>query len=95
MKKLLLAMALMPLMAFSASTNDAEVPRFKLVWQSVEGCTYGVFASSDLANGWSASPVVTIEGMGEEVEYVPSVGSAAMYFKVSVELSENNQVKGD
>lgn len=83
------------LMAFLASTNDAEVPRFKLVWQSVKGRIYGVFACSDLANGWDSSPVATIEGTGEEVEYVPSVGCAAMYFKVSVKLSENNQGKGE
>ena len=82
------------LMAFSASTNDAEVPQFKLVWQSVKGRTYGVFACSDLANGWDSSPVATIEGTGEEVEYVPSCGCAVMYFKVSVKLSENNQGKG-
>ena len=83
------------LMAFSASANDTEVPQFKLVWQSVKGRTYGVFACSDLANGWDSSPVVTIEGTGEEVGYVPSVGCAAMYFKVSVKLSENNQGKGE
>lgn len=83
------------LMAFPASANDAEVPQFKLVWQSVKGRTYGVFACSDLANGWDSSPVATIEGTGEEVGYVPSVGCAAMYFKVSVKLSENNQGKGE
>lgn len=83
------------LTAFSASINEAEAPQFKLVWQSVKGRIYGVFACSDLANGWDSSPVATIEGTGEEVEYVPSVGCAAMYFKVSVKLSENNQGKGE
>ena len=83
------------LMAFSAATNDAEVPQFKLVWQSVKGRTYGVFACSDLANGWGSSPVATLEGTGEEVEYVPPCGSAAMYFKVSVKLSESNQERDD
>lgn len=83
------------LMAFSASANDAEVPQFKLVWQSVKGRTYGVFACSDLANGWDSSPVATLEGTGEEVEYVPPCGSAAMYFKVSVKMSEINQERWD
>lgn len=82
------------LMAFSAFAAYAAVPRFKLVWQSVKGRTYGVFACADLAKGWDASPVATVEGTGEKVEYVPSCGGAAMYFKVSVKLSENNQGRG-
>ena len=39
---------------------------------------------------WNLSPVAAIEGTGEEVEYVPSCGSEAMYFKVSVKLTTDN-----
>ena len=83
------------LMAFSASANDAEVPRFKLVWQSVKGRTYGVFACSDLAKGWDSSPVATIEGTGELVEYVPPGVSATMFFRVSVKLTTDNKEGSD
>ena len=79
------------LLAFSASTNDAEVPQFKLVWQSVKGRTYGVFACSNLSNGWDSSSVATVEGTGEEVEYVPPRGNSAMYFKVTVKLAGDKQ----
>lgn len=83
------------LMAFSASANDAEVPQFKLVWQSVKGRTYGVFACSDLAKGWDSSPVATIEGTGELVEYVPPGVSATMFFRVSVKLTTDNKEGSD
>ena len=83
------------LMAFSADANDAEVPQFKLVWQAVKGRTYGVFACSDLAKGWDSSPVATIEGTGELVEYVPLGVSAMMFFRVSVKLITDNKEGSD
>lgn len=79
------------LTAFSASTNDVEVPRFKLVWQSVKGRTYGVFVSSDLSTGWGDVPVAIIAGTGAQIEYITQGGSSAQYFKVTVELLENEQ----
>ncbi|MGN0826397.1 MAG: hypothetical protein ACI4QD_00490 [Kiritimatiellia bacterium] len=71
-----------------AETRAAE-SSFSLRWQSAVGRTYSVFVSTNLTDGWSESPVAEIDGTGAEIEYVPPQGNAAMFFKVSVRLSDN------
>ena len=60
---------------------------FALRWQSAQGRTYSVYATSNLSEGWSDVPVAEITGTGDVVEYVPSNTEAAMFFKVKVRLA--------
>ena len=59
---------------------------FSIRWQSAPGRTYAVYATDDLAAGWSVEPVAELSGTGEVLEYVPEEGSATQFFKVSVRL---------
>ena len=62
---------------------------YAIQWQSARGRTYSVYVSYDLANGWEAEPVAVLEGTGEQLEYRPSQTGPAMFFKVSVRLSDD------
>jgi len=79
------------LMALSLSAAAASVPGFKLRWQSVEGRTYAVYATSSLSEGWDCEPVAEIEGTGNILEYAPKSSQATQFFKVSVRLSEKRR----
>ena len=61
---------------------------FALRWQSVKGRTYSVYVSHDLAEGWKPEPVAEMEGTGEMIDYVPPQSRPAMFFRVSVRLSD-------
>lgn len=71
------------------SAAPASGNAFALKWDTAIGRTYSVYASEDLSQGWSKDPVAEIEGTGEEVEYVPPQDKTAMFYKVSVRLSDD------
>jgi len=68
----------------------AETPTagFALRWQSAVGRTYSVYATPDLTSAWDAKPIAELQGTGDVLEYVPSGDGAAMFFKVTVRLSD-------
>ena len=60
---------------------------FSIRWQSARGRTYAVYATDNLAEGWPTEPVAELSGTGEMLEYVPTPGPVAQFFKVSVRLT--------
>lgn len=61
---------------------------FALRWQSAQGRTYSVYTRESLSSG-SWSKVADLEGTGDVVEYVPVQSKTALFFKVSVRLSDD------
>lgn len=78
------------LKSFAAASNDSSSRQaFKLSWQSAKGRTYGVYTCANLASGWSDKPDVELQGTGDVIEYVPQTMNPAMFFKVTVRLTDD------
>lgn len=75
-----------PLAKAMAVLRGTATAGYRLLWQSAVGRMYSVYATGNLADGFGTVPVATIEGTGEEVEYIPVDTSCSMFFKVTVEL---------
>ena len=71
-----------------ASALQPSGKAFALKWDSAVGRIYSVYASEVLSEGWSSEPVAEIKGTGEPVEYLPPQDKAAMFYKVSVRMSD-------
>ena len=70
------------------SAASAETSTFALRWQSAQGRTYTVYTSDSLSSGvWTAE--AELNGDGSVLEYVPTQSNSAMFFKVSVRLSDD------
>lgn len=74
-------------MALASVDEPRSETAYKLTWQSAKGRTYDVYTSFDLSKGWETTPLATIKGTGDVVEYVPPVTKASMLFRVTVRLS--------
>ena len=77
---------------FSAATvtraADANGNGIQDEWESAKGRVYSVYSTYSLSDGWRGEPDAEIPGTGETLQYVPPTPCPAMFFKVSVRLSE-------
>lgn len=59
----------------------------ELSWPSAKGRIYRVLTSYNLAEGWQAEPVATLEGTGERLSVLLPQDRATQFFRVSVDLA--------